>query len=461
MTGIVFNPSFVAKYVKQVETLHPSAVSKVLSYQLYIITLGFLVIFVSALIYSRRYVKILSFPLLITYLLLVYGFYINKRYPENIILKPSELVKTWHVLLGKELVVNDYQPKSALVTKNREIKRAKYPVIDIHFHLGSLTNLSVNQLVKAMDACGITKVVNLDGGARLEEFIKDFRNEYPDRFIMFAQLNLSQLDDPNFAGNQTALLIEKVVNFGAQGLKVPKDLGLGIKDRSGRLIPVDDPRLDPIWSKAGELGIPVLIHTADPTPFFQPVNRFNERYEELSKFPEWSYYSPYFPSKETLLAERENLLRKHPKTIFIGAHMGMSPANLSYVGYLLNNYPNYYVDISSVLSDLGRQPYTAREFFIRYQDRILFGTDGGYALGTNGWSAERFFRKYFEFLETDNEYFGYPLWDITKQGKWRIYGINLPDEVLKKVYYNNAAKVLGLNKVSYKDRLIESTRDND
>jgi predicted TIM-barrel fold metal-dependent hydrolase len=176
------------------------------------------------------------------------------------------------------------------------------------------------------------------------------------------------------------------------------------------------------------------------------VDRFNERYEELKEYPEWSFYGPRFPTKETLLIQRENLLRKHPRTVFIGAHVGDSPENLSYVGYLLDKYPNYYVDISSRLPELGREPFTVRDFFIKYQDRILFGTDGGFALGIDGWSAERFYRTYFEFLETSNEYFEYPLWGINKQGRWRIYGIDLPDEVLEKIYHKNAAKILGLDK---------------
>lgn len=434
ISGIIFNPSFVAKYVKQIEVLHPNTVNKILSYQFYMITLGFLVIFISVLIYSRRYTKIIVVPLLAVYVLVVYNFYISKKFPENILLKPSGFVKGWDVLLGKELVLGDYQPESMLAAENRRVLKARYPVIDIHFHLGSMKNLSADELARAMDVCGVAKVVNLDGAARPEEF-RDFKDKYPDRFIMFAQIG--------FTENQMDLL-EKAVNMGAKGLKVSKVLGLGIMGKSGKLAAVDDPRFDPIWSKAAELGIPVLMHISDPTPFFQPVDKFNERYEELSDFPQWSYHSPYFPSKETLLKQRENVLRKHPDTVFIGAHMGDNAEDLNYVAYLLDKYPNYYVDISARLPELGRQPYTAREFFIKYQDRILFGSDGGYALGGEGWEPERFYRTYFEFLETDNEYFEYPLADIQKQGRWRIYGVNLPDEVLQKIYYKNAAKILGL-----------------
>lgn len=438
----MLNPSFVANYIKHVETLYPSGIDKVLSYQLYAITLGFLVIFLSILVYSGEHVKIVFIPVLIVYLVLVYSFYINKKYPENILLKPSDLSKASRLLLGEEILLSDYQPRAMLEVKNHKVIKAKYPVIDVHFHLGSMKNLSAEELIRAMDACGIAKVVNLDGApGDLEKYIRDFKEEYPERFIMFARVNFGEIDDPNFSENQIALL-EHAVKMGAQGLKVTKDLGLGIRDRSGKLVALDDPRIDPIWDRAGELGIPVLIHAADPTPFFEPVDRYNERYEELRENPQWSFYGPQFPRKETLLSQRENLLREHPKTIFIGAHMGDNPEDLDYVGYLLDRYPNYYVDISSRLPELGRQPFTTRRFFIKYQDRILFGSDGGYALGTNGWSAERYFRTYFEFLETDNEYFEYPLWGINKQGMWRIYGINLPDEVLEKIYHRNAEKLI-------------------
>lgn len=447
IAGVVFTPSFVAKYVKHVDALSISAANIILSYRLYAITLGCLAVFVSVLLYGVRYTKIIFLSLFATYILLAYVVYINEKYPQNIILNSSGVVKAWNVLMGRTLVLGDHSPKSALVVDNRRVLKAKYPVIDVHFHFGSMKNLNADELIKAMDECGVAKIVNLDGGpTRLEGFIKEFRDKYPDRFIMFAQLNLPAIGEPDFAEKQVALL-EKAVGMGVKGLKVPKTLGLKITEESGRLVAVDDPRFDPIWSKAAELNIPVLMHISDPTPFFQPVDRFNERYEELSDFPEWSYDSPYFPSKETLLKQRENMLKKHPETIFIGAHLGDSPEDLNYVAYLFDKYPNYYVDISARLPEIGRQPYTAREFFIKYQDRILFGSDGGYALGGDGWAPERFYRTYFEFLETENEYFEYPLSDIQKQGRWRIYGINLPDEVLGKIYYKNAAKILGLGEV--------------
>jgi predicted TIM-barrel fold metal-dependent hydrolase len=306
--------------------------------------------------------------------------------------------------------------------------------------------MSAEELVKAMDRCGVDKIVNLDGNPEIfEKYNKEFKEKYPSRFVMFAVLNWQEVAKPYFIKNQLELLTN-MVNNGAKGLKVYKSFGLKIRDQSGNIVHIDDSRLDPIWERAGELKLPVLIHLSDPTPFFTPIDRYNERLEELQEFPQWSFFGPEFPKKETLLERGENLLKKHPRTNFILAHMADIPENLSHLGTLLNKYPNLYLDMSSRVPELGRQPYTAREFFIHYQDRVLFGTDGGYALDENGlWPAERYFRTNFEFLETTNEYFEYPLWGINKQGRWRVYGIGLPDKVLEKIYYKNAKNLLKIN----------------
>jgi predicted TIM-barrel fold metal-dependent hydrolase len=440
--GIVFNPTFVAKYVKGTSELSPNSTKRVINYQLYTIIFGCILVLATILFVHGKYGKYLIIPILIVYYFIIHNIYIDKKYPNNLFLNPAGLKKTWSVLLGNELVLSDYQPKSMLLVRNRQVLKAKYPVIDIHFHLDSLKNMNAEELIKKMDSCGIDKIVNLDGSKYIfEKYKTDFKDKYPNRIILFGHLSYWELYRPDFRKEQLELF-DKMLHMGAQGLKVWKDLGLKFKDPNGKFVPLDDPRLDLIWDRAGELGIPVLMHTADPTPFFTPIDRFNERYEELAKFPGLSYLGPEFPTKEALLSQRENLLKKHPRTIFIGAHMGMTPENLEYVGYLLDTYPNYYVDIAAVLPELGRQPYTARKFFIKYQDRILFGTDGGYMLGTKDLPAEKFYGTYFEFLETSNEYFEYPLSDIYSQGRWRIYGIELPDEVLKKIYYKNAEKLL-------------------
>jgi predicted TIM-barrel fold metal-dependent hydrolase len=247
--------------------------------------------------------------------------------------------------------------------------------------------------------------------------------------------------------------LEENVKKGARGLKVWKQVGLKYKDDFGKIIPVDDPHYDPVWAKAGELRVPVLWHIGDPSPFFQPVDRFNERYEELKRYPEWSFYGPRFPTWSTLLKQRENVLKKHPETIFIGAHMGHNMDDLSYLAYLLDTYPNYYVDIGACLLELGRQPYSARKFFIKYQDRILFGSDGG-AMFDQEWTIDKLYSTYFEFLETENEYVDYPIWGQINRARWKIYGINLPDEVLENVYYKNAEKILSL-----REQFVRSNTD--
>ena len=286
-------------------------------------------------------------------------------------------------------------------------------------------------------------VVNLDGLPDTLAYLnREFVARYPGRFINFATLQLWFEKQPDYVETQTAWLY-KAVGIGVQGIKVWKALGLTMRDSTETtVLPIDYPRFDFIWDLAGKLRLPVLMHSLDPAAFFKPIVPTNERYRELREHPQWSYYGPGWPARDSLLAQRERLLRKHPQTAFIGAHVGMTPEDLKYVGYMLDTYPNYYVEFGSVLSDLGRQPRTAREFFIRYQDRILFGTDGGYALDTPNWPIERFYRTHFQFLETDAEYFDYPLADVTKQGAWKIYGLSLPDSVLSKVYAGNARKLI-------------------
>jgi predicted TIM-barrel fold metal-dependent hydrolase len=215
-------------------------------------------------------------------------------------------------------------------------------------------------------------------------------------------------------------------------MKIYKSLGLNLKDKTGQLIPVDDPRIDPIWAKCGELGIPVLMHISDPKAFFTPIDRFNERYDELGERPHWGFYGDEFPEKEDLLNQRNRVIGHHPHTTFIATHMANLPEELGRVAMWLEEYPNMYVDIDARISELGRQPYTARRFMIQYQDRILFGTD-------TEPNAESY-RVYYRFLETDDEYINADP-SHHRQGRWRIYGVFLPDEVLEKIYNKNALKI--------------------
>jgi len=331
----------------------------------------------------------------------------------------------------------DWHPKSQLVVKETKILKPKYPVIDIHNHLGNLDN--TKKYLEEMDKAGVWKCVSLDGKSKDDFYIKHLKvsqSVSKDRFIVFFRPDFSKIDEPNF-GEKEAEKLEKAVKMGVRGVKIAKYLGLSLKDKSGKVIPVDDPRIDPLWAKCGELGIPVEIHVSDPKAFFTPLDKYNERYDELAVHPDWSFFGDEFPSKDEILAQRNRVFAKHPNTIFIGAHMGTLPEELHTVAKWLDVYPNFYVDIDARISDLGRQPYSARKFFIKYQDRILFGTD-------TPPNAE-LYQIYFRFLETDDEYFD-PAGGYFIQGRWMIYGIYLPDEVLEKIYNKNALKILGMYK---------------
>ncbi|MCE5251250.1 amidohydrolase [bacterium] len=347
------------------------------------------------------------------------------------------LVTTALYAQSGDLKLLDWQPKSQLVVKETTILRPKFPVIDIHNHLGRLKN--TKQYLEEMDKAGVVKCVSLDGrseGDFYREHLTVSQSVSKERFIVFFSPDFSKIDEPDF-GIKEAAKLEHAVKLGVRGMKIFKTLGLTIKDKSGKLVPVDDPRIDPLWAKCAELGIPVMIHVSDPKAFFTPVDKYNERYDELGDHPDWSFYGDQYPSKEEILAQRNRVFARHPNTIFIGAHVGTLPEELHQVGMWLDSYPNFYVDICARISDLGRQPRTARKFLIQYQDRILFGTD-------TPCDAEAY-RIYYRFLETDDEYFD-PAGGHHRQGRWMIYGVYLPDDVLEKIYNKNALKILDMYK---------------
>ena len=332
-----------------------------------------------------------------------------------------------------DLKLLDWKPKSQLVVKETQVLKPKFPVIDIHNHLGNLQN--TKQYLEEMDKAGVRKCVSLDGrsaGDFYKEHLRVSQEVSRDRFLLFFAPDFSRIDEPDF-GLKEARRLEEAVGMGVKGMKIFKALGLTIKDKSGKLVPVDDPRIDPLWAKCGELGIPVEIHVSDPNAFFTPVDQFNERYDELAVHPDWSFYGAQYPGKEEILAQRNRVIARHPKTVFIGAHMGNMPEDLQRVGGWLDSYPNFYVDIDARINELGRQPYTARKFLIQYQDRVLFGTD-------TPPNAEAY-RIYYRFLETDDEYFD-PAGGHHLQGRWMIYGVYLPDEVLEKIYNKNALRLI-------------------
>ncbi|MFO0452901.1 MAG: amidohydrolase family protein [Pseudomonadota bacterium] len=368
----------------------------------------------------------------------------RQQYPRADLFEAGRLADAGAILLGEDIRLMDFDPEPQLRVPRTPDVRAAFPVIDFHFHLASLPpDIDAARLVAAMDAANVAAVVDLDGSPRLfERHAREFRARYPDRFILFHKPDFGAIRRPGGIETEVARMIEAARN-GARGLKVNKSLGLTIRDATGARVPIDDPRLDPIWRTAARLGLPVLIHSADPPAFFLPPTRRNERYEELVQNPEWARPAGRFPPFGQLMAERERLLARHPETIVVGAHVGSNEEDLAYAAVLLDRFPNYYVDISSRVAGLGRQPYSAYRFMVQYQDRIVFGSDGGFGLHpTQGWTPERFFRSYLEFLETRNEYIEYPLWGMLNQGRWRVHGIGLPREVLQKMYSTNAQRIL-------------------
>jgi uncharacterized protein len=333
-----------------------------------------------------------------------------------------------------EITLREFEPVSMLKVKQTGILKAKFPVTDFHAHI---SGSDPEQLLKVMEATNLETIVNFSGGfgEALQANVAKFA-PYGERFVTFANVQWNRIDEPDF-GEAAAGQLAADVAAGSRGLKIFKSFGLSLRDRSGQLVAIDDPRADPIWTKAGELGIPVAIHVADPDAFFVPVDRFNERWEELQRRPNWSFAGPEYPSKDTLLAQRNNVIARHPGTTFVGLHVANRPENLEEVSQLLDRFPNLHVEIGARLGELGRQPYTSRAFFERYADRILFGVDIT--------PREEVYRLYFRYLETLDEYFNYFPSPTPPQGRWQIYGIGLPDEILEKVYRTNARRLLRLD----------------
>lgn len=335
-------------------------------------------------------------------------------------------------LSGQEMTFEDYDPKSTLIVPEHRPSRAKYPFIDVHNHQrGPMTPDEARKLVAAMDRLNMKAMVNLSGGSG-PSFLERkamLQQPFPGRFVTFANLDLRTIDDPDFAAKAVRQLEEDVRN-GASGLKIFKNLGMFLTDKNGQRVRTDDPRLDPIWKRCGDLKIPVLIHTGEPSPFWLPHDKHNERWLELKEFPDRKRSDPKFASFEVTMAEQHNVFRKHPGTIFINAHLGWLGNDLGSLGKLMDALPNMHTEIGAVLAELGRQPRAARAFLIKYQDRVMFGKDT--------WAPEEY-EVYFRVLETADEYFDYYR---KRHAFWKMYGLDLPDEVLKKIYYRNALRII-------------------
>lgn len=349
------------------------------------------------------------------------------------------------------ITLPEFEPKSTLRVKETPVLRAKVPVIDVHTHLFGLGRKSSETLLKQiaawMDECNLQTLINLTGGnsetlAGIKEAIAPFGK----KFLTGVEPVYKRANDPDYPKWQADELA-RCKQQGAVCLKILKSLGLGLRDRQGKLVPLDDPRFDPMWEAAGALNMPVLIHTSDPAAFFTPIDRFNERYEELQRHPEWSFYGKDYPKRDELLEARNRVIARHPRTTFVGLHVANSPEDLARVGEWFGRYKNLHCEIGARLGELGRQPRTARRWFEKYQDRIMFGTDATPEAGVEYPQQDlrpEMYRAYFRFLETEDEYFDYAPSTVPPQGRWRIYGIALPDPILRKVYRENAIRVLHL-----------------
>lgn len=327
--------------------------------------------------------------------------------------------------------IEDYEPISSLVVPENIVKKAKFRFIDVHNHQFIMPVQNLDDLVSEMDELNMGVMVNLSGfrGKFLEWSLDNVNEKYSDRFVLFMNIDFEKLDDEGWP-NETLDMMEDAVAKGVKGLKVYKTLGLSEKDNEGNRIAIDDPRLDPIWAKCGELGIPVLIHAAEPQAFWKDKDKYNERWLELKQKPGRYRSAEEFPPFEQIIKEQHNIFRKHKDTKFINAHLGWYGSDLARLGELMDELPNVYSEIGAVLAELGRQPRFARKWFIKYQDRVMFGKDS--------YKPSEYYT-YFRVLETDDEYFDYYR---KRHAHWKMYGLNLPDSVLKKLYYKNALNVI-------------------
>lgn len=364
-------------------------------------------------------------------------------------------------LAAQQLPLPDFEPRSMLSVPETKVERARYPAIDFHAHLcwAAKSQNGVGlvpertylmppaELLEVMDRRNVRALVNLTGGygTGVREAIGKYDKVQPGRFFTFMEPMWASVAAPDYAKRQADEVVA-AAKAGARGLKILKTLGLYLREdvTAGKLIAVDDRRFDPMWEACAAMRIPVAIHVSDPLAFFTPTDRFNERYEELNNHPDWSFHGPGFPTNDQLLAARDRVFARHPKTQFVALHAGNFAENLGHVAERLDRYPNLSIDIAARIGELGRQPRTAKKFFDKYQDRIVFGTDAvphgdEYPQQVFG---DLLYQIYFRFLETEDEYFDYAPAKVPPQGRWRIYGLGLSDAVLKKVYAENARRLL-------------------
>jgi predicted TIM-barrel fold metal-dependent hydrolase len=367
---------------------------------------------------------------------------------------------------GEDLLLEDFRPKSMLHVPQTRVETPRYRVIDIHAHLTFVTKsekgvamgedvsalTTPEEALAVMDRKGIRAMLNLTGGIGkgMEETVATWDRAHPGRFFTCVQPRFEDLLEPDYPQRQGDA-IEEAVRAGARGLKILKTLGLYLRERitEGPLVTVDDRRFDPMWEACAAHDLPVAIHVADPEAFFLPIDCTNERWDELGHHPDWSFYGRDFPSFQDIMEARDRLYARHPKTQFLSLHLGHDAENLAFVGESLDRFPNMTVELGARIGELGRQPRASAKFFDRYQDRILFGTDAMPPPAGNATPQQVFkdelYEIYYRFLETEDEYFDYAPAPVPPQGRWRIYGLGLPDTILKKVYHDNAVRLLGLD----------------
>lgn len=343
--------------------------------------------------------------------------------------------------------IKDFAPVCEAVLPRTEKLQPKFPVIDFHTHMGKLLlgddyreKYDTEEYVSKLKQCGVRKAVNADGfyGEDLIQ-MKEKIGNCEDFFVNFMWVDFKEFDSADFEKKTRKLMID-CYEKGCRGIKLWKNISLSMRDIYQRALRTDDSRMDVIYDTAAELGIPVLMHIADPTAFFKKKDFHNERYEELEECPEWEFSDrSKYMSFEELMEMQENTIARHPDTTFVIAHVGSYAENLGRVSEQLRKYPNMYVDIAARIAEVGRVPYSAVKFFTENQDRIVFGTDSSpLSLG--------YHKIYYRFMETADEYFPYqPEDELPGQGRWAIYGIFLDDEVLKKIYYKNACRLLKLD----------------
>jgi predicted TIM-barrel fold metal-dependent hydrolase len=367
---------------------------------------------------------------------------------------------------SQPLLLSDFRPRSMLHVPETRVPKPRFPAIDVHTHFtfatgrrsgdadddGIAFNTTAAEALAVMDRKGVRAVVNVTGGfgRGLEQAIAALDRAHPGRFYTCTEPMWSAFSDPRYPQLQ-ADAVERAARAGAKGLKVLKTLGLYLREngKEGPLVKVDDRRFDPMWEACAAHALPVYIHVSDPEAFFLPIDCTNERFDELGNHPDWSFHGKDFPSHRELMEARDRVLARHPKTLFVGLHVGHNAENLGFVSESLDRFPNFTVELGARIGELGRQPRASRRFFEKYQDRIFFGTDAVPPPDGDNYPQQVFkdllYEIYYRFLETEDEYFDYAPAPVPPQGRWCIYGIGLPDGILKKVYHQNAERLLGLS----------------